>query len=247
MFRKHCLHCFSLLLLLAPAQVFAQIAERHFEKPEVTFVNLDESENGKLYGKIVPNPEAFIQETAFRVCQILFKEKKEIPVVKTINYKVEDYKGVSEKTGELPAVNVRFSSSYLRAKFEALSKDSVALYEEVVGVLAHELTHVYQNDDGGRYSELGGVIEGLADAVRTKLGYKDYGKRKKGGSYKDAYDTSAFFFVWIEKNKTTDFIYKLNKSLAPDDGKKWTWDEVKRITGTDVETLWAEYQSEFPI
>ena len=47
-----------------------------------------------------------------------------------------------------------------------------------------------------------------------------------------------------ERNMHKDFVYKLNQSMLPDNGVKWTWEQVKQITGIPVEQLWEQYQDE---
>lgn len=239
---KLCRITLAFVLLCVCFSGYAQIKQSDFRVPEVNFVNQDSTAKGVLYQEITKNPEAVIQETCLKVCSVLYRDAREIPNVERINYTVCDYDGVSAKGGVPPVIDISFSSKYLAQNFKETEKDSTKALNEIVGVLSHELTHAYQWDDGGRYGEIGGVIEGIADAVRTMLGYKDYNTKKPGGSYKDAYTTSAFFFVWIERNIHPGFIYELNQSMLPDDGITWTWDQVRQITGTDVDELWTRYQ-----
>lgn len=221
---------------------YGQIKRSEFHAPNIEFVNLDSTAKGSLYGDITKNPEAIIIENCYKVCRILYRNVKEIPNVEVIKYTVSDYKGISGKSGIPPEISISFSSGYLETKFSSIYQDSIQMLNEIVGVLTHELTHAYQLDDGGRYGEIGGVIEGIADAVRTLLGYKDYNAKKTGGSYQDAYSTSAYFFVWIERNIHKDFIYELNQSMLANDNVTWTWEQVKYITGVPVENLWEQYQ-----
>lgn len=222
--------------------VSGQIKHSDFHVPKIEFINLDSTAKGSLYQDITKNPKKIIQDNCFEVCKVLYRNIEEIPNVEVIKYTVSDYKGVSAKSGVPPEISISFSSGYLGKQFNGVEQDSIRMYNEIVGVLTHELTHAYQLDDGGRYGEIGGVIEGVADAVRTLLGYKDYNQKKPGGSYKDAYSTSAFFFVWIQRNIHKDFIYDLNRSMLANDNVTWTWEQVKNITGVPVENLWEQYQ-----
>lgn len=246
MFKSNVISKITLVILFSCTclNLFSQINKTDFKEPRVDFINLDSTSKGTLYVDITKNPEDLIKKTSFKVCQVLYRNVEEIPNVEMVKYTVSDYSGISAKGGIPPVINISFSSGYLEKKFNVTNRDTLQLLNEIVGVLSHELTHAYQWDDGDRYSEIGGVIEGIADAVRTLLGYKDYNSKKPGGSYKDAYSTSAFFFVWIERNIQKDFIYKLNQSMLPDDGVKWTWKQVEIITGTPVEKLWEQYQNE---
>lgn len=230
------------LLCYSSFNGFGQIKRSEFHAPNIEFVNLDSTAKGSLFGDIVKNPEAVIRETCYEVCRVLYRDSKEIPNVETIKYTVSDYKGISGKSGIPPEVSISFSSRYLETTFRSIEQDSIQMLNEIVGILSHELTHAYQLDDGGRYGEIGSVIEGIADAVRTLLGYKDYNAKKTGGSYQDAYSTSAYFFVWIERNIHKDFIYELNQSMLANDDVTWTWEQVKYITGVPVENLWEQYQ-----
>lgn len=75
---------------------------------------------------------------------------------------------------------------------------------EVNGILFHEMTHMYRQDDGDKGGVDIGLIEGIADSVR------------------------------------------INNGFTPDmdsrDGKPWTPEALRTITGRTVNQLWEEYR-----
>jgi hypothetical protein len=103
-------------------------------------------------------------------------------------------------------------------------------------VMVHELTHAYQYNDGP-----GWLIEGMADLVRFRAGHVPVSNRRPGGSYDDAYQTTAFFLAWID-DAHAGFGRALNASLASDDDEEWTEEIFRTLTGESVGELWDAYQ-----
>jgi len=223
---------------------YSQTAVQRWEdaiSPTIVYINRDAEGSGALFDYFVPDPEFHVRETARHVCTFLYREFAEVPYIAKITLIVEYFDGVAWKAGNPPEITVCISSHYLQTYYDS-GKD---LLWEISGILYHELTHGYQFDDGGRYSELSGLIEGIADTVRLFAGYIDPASQHHGGHWTSGYKTTAFFFAWIEQTKHQGFLYELNQSLDPDDGIDWTWDEIETITGESVSTLWEEYQASF--
>jgi hypothetical protein len=126
---------------------------------------------------------------------------------------------------------------------------------EVRGVLAHELVHVWQFSCDGLP---GGLVEGIADAVRLMVGYpaKHWVERSypinndRGGDSKNipwdvGYDGTCFFLNWIQNNvanveefKDVSFISALNKQCR----YRYSNNAFKFITSHNVEDLYVFYQ-----
>ncbi|SMC22364.1 Cysteine-rich secretory protein family protein [Andreprevotia lacus DSM 23236] len=173
---------------------------------------------------------AVIQQLARNDCAILYKTPSEVPAQPgTIFLTIKAMDGVAYTAGS----QITLSSTYVHDKS----------LQEMLGVLAHEITHIYQqNDSDAQHVDgFGGIIEGVADYVRYKTGYKTLANRHAGGSWKDGYDTTAFFIDWLNQNYA-DFAYKLNQSLSSTDRQQWTTDFFVRQTGQSVDALWAQYQ-----
>ena len=121
--------------------------------------------------------------------------------------------------------------------------------------MAHELTHAVQWDckrifDGKNVlidyacslKLNGGLVEGIADYVRLKMGFSpSHWKRNGSGSYFDGYETTGYFLNWIEKSGLNEhFVKRLNYLVA---ANGYTDSLFIELTGCDVETLWANYLS----
>ncbi|TKG94944.1 secretion protein [Puteibacter caeruleilacunae] len=216
----------------------------NFPFPKINFTNESLEGNGAYYKELIPDPEKFIQEACLEVCQCLYEDVSKIHLVKEIDYKVYDYKGVSAKSGHGEHVSIAFSSSYLAEVKKKMSEQQII--DEIKGVLVHELTHAYQLEPKGigSYSTnktFWSLIEGEADAVRIRLGYTPYEQRKVGGSWMDGYKTTGFFINWLA-TKEDDFIKKINHSCIILD--KWGWNEMTMLYfNKGIDELWEEYQT----
>ena len=211
--------------------------------PSVTIQLEDEGPNGELFTKNVPDGEAFVQETGRRVCRILYREPEEVRAANHITLILRaDDKNPGWKSGDVGDITVMISTTHL-ASVEARGDD---VKTEIEGVLTHEMTHMYQNDDKalgeGTYERLGNVIEGIADAVRIRAKLPPIGsKPSKSGSWDDeGYWKPAYFILWVD-NQYPDFLYRLNQSMAIGDHEAWTPAAFETITGRTVDELWSSY------
>ncbi|WP_148714094.1 basic secretory protein-like protein [Chitinolyticbacter meiyuanensis] len=173
-----------------------------------------------------------IAQFARNDCAVLFKSPTEVenqPATLRVVIKAMD--GVAYAGGN----EITLSSSYIAGHSDPV--------KETLGVFAHEVTHIYQNNDrdAAEAEGRGAIIEGIADFVRYRNGYKTLANRRPGGSWKDAYDTTAFFLDWLDQ-RYPGFVYRLNQALSSRDRKQWTSAFFASDTGKSVDTLWAEYQ-----
>jgi len=111
-----------------------------------------------------------------------------------------------------------------------------------VDVVTHEVMHIVQN-----YSESvgpGWLTEGIADFARNKFGVDNAGAKwsmpdyKPTQHYDNAYRITARFLVWIEKNKKTGFVKKVDAALRKHTYTGAIWE---KLTGKNVDALWEEY------
>ena len=111
---------------------------------KVIFTDKDKVSNGaKIYHKIIPNPEAFIQTQAKQVLNTLYYSPKDsIPPVYTIDYTIENADGISAKGGDHGNINIWYSTRHVERSFN--NNDTAKVLYETAGVLFHELTHAYQ-------------------------------------------------------------------------------------------------------
>lgn len=109
-------------------------------------------------------------------------------------------------------------------------------------MLYHELGHTYQ------YSGLD--VEAIVDSQRYVVGSHDRYTVTKGGTWQN--NGTANFIRWIEDTKKRVFIRELNATLKPyglvdpNQVQLWKESQFQLITGTDVNTLWTQYQATLP-
>lgn len=213
--------------------------------PIVVIQQEDTSDKGAIFAKYVPDGEAFVQATGRIVCNILYRKPEEVRAANKITLILRDDTTIAGgKSGDVGDITVMISTDHL-AKVEAGGGD---VRKEIEGVLAHEMTHMYQNDDKapgeGTYANLPNVIEGIADAVRIRAKLPPTGaKPTKTGQWDDeGYWKPAYFLLWID-DQHADFLHALNQSMAIGDGKAWSPDAFADITGRTVDDLWSAYKT----
>jgi len=119
-------------------------------------------------------------------------------------------------------------------------------FEEISGVLIHELVHVWQRDGVG--SAPGGFIEGLADYVRWKAGlgaaHWKKSRPEKDQTWDAGYERTAWFLEWVEDNsaKGDGWLKRVNMRLAKEQWGDWVWHEAG---AENVEDLWKGYIRSF--
>ena len=208
--------------------------------PEIT-LNLEDKNayrSGLFLDVAGDDPEAFLQDIGRKVCRILYKEASEVRDANRLELIIRNSVGdVAWKSGNIGDITIMISTDHLKNVDQA-GRD---VAKEIKGILFHEMTHMYQQDDNdGGGADLG-IIEGIADFVRIKSGYIPRGARpNKNGNWNDGYTTTAFFLVWLDE-AYSDFAYELNKSMDNNDGERWTPAAFEEITGKPVNQLWQEY------
>ncbi len=215
-------------------------------KPNIEFTNGDPTGKGKIFTDAVPDVTGTLQDITCTACSMLYRQANEIPAGKhptTVKLILDLHGGVAQTGG----AQIQFDMNYI-ADF-AKGKSSADIKQEMLGVLQHEVVHIYQNYGNN------GTGEGMADLVRTRTGYYNRNRWTKGGSWKTPYTSSGFFYSWLtgpctfhsEKYSKYDLElpYKLNKVLAntSDDASFTAVNKLLLDTfGRDADSLWAEYQ-----
>jgi len=150
--------------------------------------------------------------------------------LRNINYKLTEGGSLSYKGGSPPNIEIGFDMNYLN-DFAGSHSDAVSS-DEIYGVLCHELCHGYQNEpkNCGGYvagTEYFGFIEGTADFARLETGgFNPKRYPSKGGTYKDGYNTTAFFYQWIKNARDKEFLKKMNRTAVDID--PWSLDAARR-------------------
>ncbi|KAI4295709.1 hypothetical protein L6164_035726 [Bauhinia variegata] len=112
---------------------------------------------------------------------------------------------------------------------------------EFTGVLYHEMTHVWQWDGNGQ-SEIGWVIEGIADFFRLKADYAPghWVKPGDGANWKERSDVTALFLEYCDGLKT-GFVAELNKKMRD----SYSDDYFVQLLGKTVDQLWSDYKAKY--
>lgn len=208
--------------------------------PAFTLDLSDKGPNGQLFMDAVKNDaEGFVQDIGRTVCRILYRKPEEVRDANHITLHIADVDGVAAKWGDVGDIDVEISTGYLAT----VGKDRIA--DEVRGILLHEMTHMYQNDDKpeATSSYLPNMYEGIGDFVRIRAGHPPKGAapNDKGGKWYDkTYTSQAHFWLYLD-TKMPDFVYKLNLTMKHDD-KPWSEASIQEIAGKSADALWTEYQ-----
>jgi hypothetical protein len=124
-----------------------------------------------------------------------------------------------------------------------ISANWIRLQPHDFGMVAHELVHVIQSYP--RHTGPGWITEGIADYIRHAH-YEPQVKLPRinpdRASYRDAYKTTAGFFIWIEKQYNKEFVKKLNIAMRENTYKD---DIFQNLTGKPLDDLWKEYTDTF--
>jgi Peptidase of plants and bacteria len=200
--------------------------------PPINYLPTDPQGDQIFRQAIAPaTPATFMVGITRQVCQVLYKTAAEVTRrPNPLTLEIFDFDGIafaSDTTGDGVNDYIAFSSRYIEGP------PPIGL-AEFQGVLAHEAAHIYQHGGGG---VPGGVIEGVADWVRFNTGYDSLSRRFPGGNWDDGYTTTGFFLDWLD-DQYPDFTYRFNQRI----GEPWSTQFFVDLTGSDVNTLWAQYQ-----
>lgn len=110
-----------------------------------------------------------------------------------------------------------------------------------IDVVTHEVMHIVQS-----YPQYNPVwlVEGIADYARYTYGLHNTEEgwtlplTDTKQSYKDSYQVTARFLVWLEQHSTNKIVDVLNAALHSNNYTDNTWVET---TGKTVDQLWADY------
>ncbi|CAA2986117.1 Hypothetical predicted protein [Olea europaea subsp. europaea] len=121
--------------------------------------------------------------------------------IQKVSLFIDDMDGIAYTSNDEIHVSARYIQS-----------DSGDVKTGFTGVLYHEMTHVWQWNGNGQ--ALGGLIEGIADYVRLKVGYvaSHWVKPGEGDTWDQGYDVTAQFLDYCESLKS-GFVAELNKKM----------------------------------
>jgi hypothetical protein len=202
--------------------------------PIVSVDNRDTTSQGKLFDDAAPDPEMLIVQAAHAACRELYRAPEEVPTIADITLVIEDYAGVAGTAG----TELRISSSYLKQQ----SDGGVDLPLEIAGILHFTTSIVYQQTAGGTAPSW--LVRSIADFVRLQAHLVAPAQPKRGDNYDSSSQVTALFFDYLRKTNP-DVVYELNQSVATR-GNAWDIDVFVDLTGSDLPTLWSEFQLTLP-
>ena len=164
------------------------------------------------------------------------------------------YTSMAQVPYKHPNLTLVFSSTsgVLAQTWKSLSKIEFGPLSVGAAVTAsystHEVVHLFQHSPTNGTTQTSGVIEGIADWVLVQMGYHTAANQRPtgGGTAWDAgYDTTAFFFDWIERTAgggTPGFVRALNQSLNT---ATWSSSVITslNVQGKTVDQLWTDYKA----
>lgn len=214
-------------------------------KPDINFNNQHSDGGGALFDDLFPDFETAMKDITCTVCSILYRDPDEIPQNKrhsTVNVTIDAHDGVAYASGNSITISVNHLQNF---------NNPDSAYVEYRGVLVHETAHLYQHYGNG------GTGEGMADAVRIRVGLYPQGRCNVGGSWRDAYTTSGCFYSWLTgpsvyhsiayESYDANLPYKINATLSGTSGEG-AYTAVSNLLqstfGQSVEDLWDLYQAD---
>jgi hypothetical protein len=210
-------------------------------EPDTTLI---QASGAAWLNKTAPDTAAILTDVFHRVCAELYESVDEVPDIRLVHSGfVQDTSGLAYTVAASDTVK----GVYMNLSYFASDPTDAGL----VGVWEHESTHVWQ------YSGARGLgndvqvweIEGFADFVRYRIGgglTVTLAARTHGGSYQDGYQTTGFFFDWIDRTWPGSLrAFNLELGVSQRTNTKWPDDWFTRTTGKGVDSLWSQYQSSF--
>lgn len=198
--------------------------------PMVTLDNqFPNTTGGMRFTKFVPDIQATMQELSRRVCRYIFRNPADVRRNAKIAIVIDAHDGVANAGGG----TIHFSSTYIGK----IGGGDAAISFEIHGVLGHEVTHLWQYNNGG-----GALVEAMADYSRFRVGYDKISRRGTGGNWSDPYTVGGFFIVWVEDKYDKDWGYKVNMGMKQQGFNYANF--IQQTFGKSANQLWAEYQAD---
>lgn len=203
--------------------------------PALSFENRDTTAQGQLFTDAVPDPSEPVWAASHAACRLLYRSASEVKSVTQLSLIVEDYDGVASTQG----TTLRLSTRYLKGQADR----GVDLRQEITGILHFGTSLVFQNSGSDADTATPTwLIVGIADYVRLEAGYIDRSERARGGSYDGSGSRTTAFFLDHLVAKSPTFVVQVNQRLAPA-APAWSNDVFQTLLGSDIDTLWADYQA----
>ncbi|KAI8826646.1 peptidase of plants and bacteria-domain-containing protein [Fimicolochytrium jonesii] len=220
--------------------------------PPVT-VHLTHHPGTTLFSKSIPIPTDLLLTLSLRAIALIYPAASSttLPPLASISLHVRPFEGIAHTThshttctdtpppsdaippsGTITS-EIHLSSTYIQSVHATNASDVKATTHEILGVLLHELTHVWQCYVAAPAPHW--IVEGVADYVRLRGGLAArHWRRGVGGNWADGYERSGYFLDWCE-GKWEGLVGELTRRPAEETVRGWT--------GVEVGVLWERYQA----
>ncbi|XP_010253329.1 PREDICTED: uncharacterized protein LOC104594638 [Nelumbo nucifera] len=162
---------------------------------------------------------------------------------KTLQQSEADRKNVEKVTLIVEVMDVALAYEFNNEIH--LSEDFIAKYEGdlktmFIGIIYHEMTHVWQWNGNGQTPP--GLVEGIGDYVRFAAGYAapQWAKPGDGQKWDEGYSVTARFLEYCN-TLSNGFVAKLNAMMKTNYSDHFFVD----LLGKTVDQLWNDYKSKY--
>ncbi|KAF3289801.1 hypothetical protein TWF970_003557 [Orbilia oligospora] len=149
-------------------------------------------------------------EAVIGVLDTLYTPKTAPTNVRSVTFIIRSMDGVAYTTGmdiDDDHKEIHFSTDYIAGVNER-SKGKQNK-QEILGVIRHEMVHCFQYNAFGGAN--GGLIEGIADWVRYKAGFRPpHWHRGEGDAWDNGYERTAYFLLWLEEQYGPETVPRIN-------------------------------------
>jgi hypothetical protein len=215
--------------------------------PIFTLKLTDKGAKGQIFvdamGGSIMAVEDTVQKISREVCRVLYRNGAEVRPANRLQLEILDNDGVAAKFGDIGDIGIEISTQHL----QNVKNENRDVGAEIKGILYHEITHMYQNDDKpeGTWSGLANYYEAGADAVRIRSGFAPSGCKpgdKTGQWYDKSYCEGGWWWLFVD-TRHPGFLYRLNLQMAGRNGKAWKPADATAIAGESLDAMWTAYKS----
>jgi hypothetical protein len=215
--------------------------------PIFTLELTDKGPKGQIFvdamGGSIMAVEDTVQKISREVCRVLYRKGEEVRPANRLQLEILDNDGVAAKFGDVGDIGIEISTQHL----QNVKNENRDVGAEIKGILYHEITHMYQNDDKpeGTWSGLANYYEAGADAVRIRSGFAPSGCKpgnKTGQWYDKNYCDGGWWWLFVD-TRHPGFLYQLNLQMAGKNGKAWKPADATAIAGESLDAMWTAYKS----
>ncbi|KAI9777194.1 MAG: hypothetical protein M1839_009037 [Geoglossum umbratile] len=184
------------------------------------------------------NAGLVVEEAVEHVFRWLYIPTSRVPGTRSVTLIIRSMDGVAYTTSkdlDSDHKEIHFSADYISDISSDRKKD------EILGVICHEMVHCFQFN--ARESAPSGLIEGIADWVRLRSGFRPpHWKKKADGDWDAGYEHTGFFLEYLEQRFGEGTVRDINETMR--DSKYEEESFWIDLFGHHVQRLWHDYGKE---